>query len=313
MAIYIYEHSCRISRGLTNQLIMLIAAIRYVESQRRPEDTCAFCIGSFYTDIRDQTKTVSFNEIMDLSPLSDRFPYICFLDYHNQHIKNLTLGKEAVSLHGILSRRVYPCTIFASGQDTLLYSWTDGIVRKLQAWYPWDLESEDVLSLLKSISFRVTVQRDELLVHQRIHLVHLRNEPDAIRWWSKKNGMSPDSFERLLHKKYLQCIRIFLPRTEPVIVITGRAENNPVLNTLQCDGYHILQCQKTHSDRELSALEDLAFAEKYARNGIFIGCKKGSTFSACLLETRVRFLTSVHMDLDNIKSTVSIHKIELRG
>ena len=216
------------------------------------------------------------------------------------------IGKERISLREILSRRA-SCVISTPDKETPIYEWTDGIIRRLQGWYPWDLESDDVSSLLKHISFRiVATDHPDLLPHPRTHLVHLRNEPDAIQWWSKKNGTSGDSFERLLNRKYIQCVKMFIPRTEPVIVITGREDQNPVVDALRGDGYRIVQCRKVHRERELSALEDRAFAERYAKDGIFIGCKNGSTFSACLLETRVRFCKSVHMDLDNIRSTVTV-------
>lgn len=99
---------------------------------------------------------------------------------------------------------------------------------------------------------------------------------------------------------------MFIPKTEQLIVITGRTENNPVLHVLCQQGYNILQCPKTHKEREMSALEDLSFAEHYAHDGIFIGCKRGSTFSSCLLETRISFKKSAHLDLDNLKSIVFI-------
>lgn len=305
MTIYIYEHSCTISRGLTNQLIMLIAAIRFADKQRRGEECCGFCIGSFYKDIRDQKNVTSFNEIMDLSVLSKHFPYIRFFDYHERHSKNLSIQTEYFSLQEIICRKPCPCSIYQSENE--IFEWTNGIVKLLKNYYSWDLESPQVVSVMKDFSFKIKAKLDNIKWRDApVHLLHLRNEPDAIKWWSKQNGMSENMFEQLLNKKFIQCVNIFIPKTEQLIVITGRPENNPVLNVLHNQGYMILQCVKTYTEREILALEDLSFAENCAHDGIFIGCKRGSTFSSCLLEPRISFKKSVHLDLDNIKSTVVI-------
>lgn len=313
MTIYIYEHSCPISRGLTNQLIMLIAAIRFVDKQRREDEFCGFGIGCFYKDIRDQKKITSFNEIMDLSILSDYFPSIRFFDYHERHSKNLkiqTKPGELFSLQEIINRKPCPCSIYK--EENQVFEWKNRIVTKLKSHHPWDLDSPQVVSLMRHFSFKISVKVLNVeATDECIHLLHLRNERDAIKWWSKQNGMSENIFEQSLNKKFIQCVKIFIPKTEKLIVITGRVVNNPVLVELSQDGYNILQCLKTYEEREMSALEDLSFAERHARNGIFIGCKRGSTFSSCLLEPRIPFKKSVHLDLDNIKSTVLICEKEM--
>jgi hypothetical protein len=119
--------------------------------------------------------------------------------------------------------------------------------------------------------------------------------------------MSCQEFENALNKKYESCILLNITKLdEPIIVISSRVEDNPVVRMMNEMGYWIVKCKKKREGRELNAIEDLLFAEKYARGGCFIGCAGGSTFSSCLLSRRIHFSRSVQINLDNLSDEASI-------
>lgn len=303
MPIYIYQHTCPLSKGLTNQLIILTSFLESLSSL--PTQNKAVAIGSFFTDFNDLKKTCSFFDVFEMSVFEKSFPSICFLDYHeSKNIYSSSLdSKISTNLKYILSKK--DDSIYSNKK--LKYFWTDLIViNNYRPSINWDLNSPTFINIIKTLSFRITISK-YILPKQKIHLMHLRNEKDAIKWWSKQNNMSMNEFEKHLNNQYIGCVKMFISKQDILIVITGRSSQNPVIESLKQDGYTIEQCLKIYQERELSAIEDLVFAEKNV-NGLFIGCKKGSTFSAHLLEHRVPFTHSIHLDLDRIhlSPTISI-------
>lgn len=303
MPIYIYQHTCPLSKGLTNQLIILTSFLESLLSL--PTQNKAIAVGSFFTDFNDLKKTCSFFDVFEMSVFEKSFPNICFFDYHDsKNIYSSSLHSTPLTnLKYILSKK----SNLIYTNDSLKYSWKDGIIiYNFKPNINWNCDSPILIHIMKNLSFKLSLSY-KTLPKQKIHLMHLRNEKDAIKWWSKQNNMSMNEFEKHLNNQYIGCVKMFISKQDILIVITGRSSQNPVIESLKQDGYTIEQCLKIYQERELSAIEDLVFAEKNV-NGLFIGCKKGSTFSAHLLEHRVPFTHSIHLDLDRIhlSPTISI-------
>jgi hypothetical protein len=300
MPIYIYQQTCPLTNGLTNQLIILISFLESLSSL--PIHDKAIAIGSFFTDYNDLKKTCSFFDVFEMSVFEKSFPTISFLDYH--HSKNIYScsfdSGISTNLKNIISQK-YKCPFTIYSNNSVNYIWKDSIIiGNHKPKTGWNLHSSTFINIMKTLSFKIKVSSRNILPSQTIHLMHLRNERDAIKWWSKQNHMSMNEFEEHLNQQYIRCVKMFIPKTDILIIITGRSSENPVIESLKNDKYNIEQCVKIHQERELSAIEDLLFAEKNV-NGVFIGCKNGSTFSKCLLEHRVAFTNSIHLDLDNIQ------------
>jgi hypothetical protein len=199
----------------------------------------------------------------------------------------------------------YPCQVYHSNTGEKFIFPGKKQVQSLQTVFPWDHHSPKVVSILKHLRFEITPATElQLEAYGRsnvVHIIHLRNEEDAIQWWAKQNKMSCQEFRNALQKKYESCIQMHIEKLdEPIIVITSKVDDNPVLAFMNEKGYWVVQCKKHNKGRELNAIEDLLFAEKYARGGCFIGCAGGSTFSSCLLSRRIKYSKSVQINLDNL-------------
>lgn len=305
MTIYIYEHTSQITRGLTNQLICLISAIQYIckESDLYDEIKHVVAIGPFYPDF-GKNDQMSFFDVVDMSIFEYHFPGMYFIDYFKRN-NNIYHGE--ISLQRILQeQKNFPCKIYYDN-DKVAFVWTNGKVKRVGSGCTWQLDCPILKSIMKHLQFKIPFRPMPDLNHcinnepnLKIHLLHLRNEPDAIDWWSKQNHMTKTAFSNVLNDKYLQCVRKYIPINEILLILTAQPLNNQVIDCLKREGYQIFCQMHETNQREINAIQDLQFAQMYARNGIFIGCKKGSTFSACLLQSRISFLKSVHIDLDRI-------------
>lgn len=323
--IYTYHNPSLTSRGLTNQIIILRAAI---ESLYRKGTPCALAIGAFYDDVNDQTQTQSFFNILDMTKLQSRYsPIVTFMDLHPSYTGYFFIGKDMSmecdgdgggSLESIITTQRHchngPVTITNGDGDRthapMRYDWTGVQVRGAPT-RDWDMDSEDCREFTRDLVFRIkhtpaiqdpriTALKPSSSSSGVVHMLHLRNEPDGLQWWSARNRMSTRNFDLHLTKQYVRMVKEYIPTRDILLVLTARTTSNPVLDILEELGYTMVMCKKTFAGRELAAIEDLDFAQKHT-NGMFLGCRKGSTFSACMLRYRVQYRGEVHLDLDRIR------------
>lgn len=172
--------------------------------------------------------------------------------------------------------------------------------------------------LISMIRFREEVVRDALYWNyrgqlqktKRTSVVHLRNEKDAVEVWSRRNGKNPDEFRSLLNHCYFNTIRKWLPPLEcDVIVLTSEFENNPVVQWMLDNGYHVHHVPKsehTKPYREVCAAVDMEASRLYCDHTFIGTCniKKlgGSTFSYFLFCMMPPSVTKVCIDIDNLLS-----------
>ena len=141
---------------------------------------------------------------------------------------------------------------------------------------------------------------------EKINVMHLRIEDDAIIHWSKQNKLNEKEFEKLLHDKYHSAVYNNIPKCESILILSYIKNSHPFLDKLRKD-YDLILIDKQQyidtTDREISALIDLILSTYCT--GIFIGnhnheLKRGSTFSyfiSCLLP----HIPRIDIDLDNIR------------
>lgn len=139
------------------------------------------------------------------------------------------------------------------------------------------------------------------------HVIHLRNENDAIDHWSSIAGMDPIAYQDKLHDIYKQEIGMCIEKDKLTIILTGLKENNPILAWMDQEGYKfdLFHNEETGTDRELSAIYDLVLATHC--QDIFIGAYQkdsavfaGSTFSFFISQLLPHSIHKVLIDMDNI-------------
>ena len=136
----------------------------------------------------------------------------------------------------------------------------------------------------------------------KINVIHLRLEDDAIRFWS--NEMGEKQFQTSLEKKYIQLIKIYIPKNEEIILLS-QTQNNAVVDFLSENGYKYNFSEKFFEGREKNAIVDLLLSQKC--NHIFIGAynivkKNGSTYSNYISNIINKDVMKVGFDIDNLES-----------
>ncbi len=142
----------------------------------------------------------------------------------------------------------------------------------------------------------------------KMHVIHLRIEDDAITHWSKQNRLSETEFKTVLEGKYEKIIKENILTGESILVLSHIKSAHLFIKKLKND-YNIILIDKEKyintADRELNAVVDLILSTYCS--GIFIGNhnfrnKRGSSFSYiinCLISC-----PKIFIDLDNIKADV---------
>jgi len=144
----------------------------------------------------------------------------------------------------------------------------------------------------------------DLTLQNKINVVHLRIEDDAIDHWSQVNKMNKLEFKNILEHKYISYIEKFIDKDEQTIILSGNSTNN-VIQFLTENNYNYLLPTKIFNEREKNAIIDLLIS-KYCNN-IFIGNynfinKSGSTFSYYVSKIINNDNNNIFIDLDDINS-----------
>jgi len=141
--------------------------------------------------------------------------------------------------------------------------------------------------------------------------IHLRIEPDAIKYWSRQNKMAPSQFEEKLHEKYLQVITENVPRGSRLYILTFDINHDFVkrlandYTIIGINSQDLVKQELGFTGREACAALDLLVAERCT--GTFIGChnfelNRGSTFSYTLWKRMHNAEKGVFIDLDDIEN-----------
>jgi hypothetical protein len=165
---------------------------------------------------------------------------------------------------------------------------------------------EDILNKIvySSAFYQLAAKMTERIeVKQKVNVIHLRVEPDAIVHWSKMNKMEPDIFKTHIEAKYIELIKKYMNKMDPIIVLSNSIINN-VTEFLLKNNYNIFITDKYFEHREQNALVDLLVSKRC--NNVFIGCfnnklKIGSTFSYYITRMVDPSVMKVGIDIDSIK------------
>jgi len=142
--------------------------------------------------------------------------------------------------------------------------------------------------------------------YEKINVVHLRLEDDALVHWGKQNNMGVEHFKTVLGNKCIGLIEKYIKKDELTVILSYSYENN-VFNFLKNNNYHFLHVKKNieNKQREIYAIHDLLLSTKC--NNVFIGnfCMKmlaGSSFSYYILQKlEAQNVKKVLINLDSIE------------
>ena len=167
---------------------------------------------------------------------------------------------------------------------------------------------------LKDIQFDCSLKSNISYNNEKnISVIHLRNENDAIKHWSRMNRVNESLFQNMINDKYIHLIKKYIPIDSCIFILTSRSINNPVINQLYNLHYkniHLLEKKSPY--REWNAAEDICMAEhmmknRFAENKILIAPANGSTFAHWLIK-KLSWTEMIEFNLDKINHPENHHK-----
>lgn len=151
-------------------------------------------------------------------------------------------------------------------------------------------------------------QRANLNKDDKINVIHLRLEDDALKHWSTINHLSKMQFKRLMKKKYIDLIKKYIDKTDYNIILSW-SKKNPVYDFLQREGYQILKIDKLYDRRELNAIFELLVSSlcnnKVIGNFNFKNIN-GSSFSYYMCKLMNSNVEKIMIDLDHIHNSEQV-------
>ena len=144
----------------------------------------------------------------------------------------------------------------------------------------------------------------------KINVIHLRLEDDAIAHWSKMNNMTESCFQNSIETKYTELIKKYINKNDLTVVLTN-SKKNVVFDFLHVEGYTFITLNKLYEDRELNAIIELLVSK--ICNNRFIGNfnftkLNGSTFSYFISKMLNSNVEKITIDLDKIVDSEQITK-----
>jgi hypothetical protein len=163
-------------------------------------------------------------------------------------------------------------------------------------------------NILTNISYHsdFTNKSEDILkkinIDNKINVIHLRLEEDAINYWSKMNNLNQEMFQSYIENKYIDLIEKYVSKTDQNIIVSSSLKNK-VIDFLIENNYQCIFNDKYFEDREKNAIVDL-LVSNYC-NHIFIGNfnikhSNGSTFSYYIGKYIKNDITEIYIDLDKI-------------
>jgi len=179
----------------------------------------------------------------------------------------------------------------------------------------WNRENIDYI--LTNLLFNdrcITIAKkviDEIPLKNKINMIHLRVEDDALKHWSIMNKTSYEDFKEKICKKYINLIIRYFDKQDHIVVLTYDIDN-PVIKYMYDNGYKYSFVNKKNGlGRELNAAIDINVSRSC--NGVFIGCanlenNSGSTFSFYVhLLAKKNNAKSVMFDIDHINDPEKVY------
>jgi hypothetical protein len=136
----------------------------------------------------------------------------------------------------------------------------------------------------------------------KINVIHLRLEDDAIRHWSRQNNMTEEVFKSYIENKYIDLISRFINKNDSTFILSYSL-SNVVIDFMVKNNYNVILSEKQFDGRELNAIVDLLVSKSC--NNVFIGAynfenETGSTFSKYIGTMLPVNVKKVCVDLERI-------------
>ena len=141
--------------------------------------------------------------------------------------------------------------------------------------------SKEFLYFLRNIYFCENISTisnnyviENIDIKQKINVIHLRLEDDAIQCWVKDSIYTdPQIYKIAVENKYIKIISDNINKDDNTIIICGDY-NNAVVNYLDKNNYKIFKTPKFDTNRDVAAIYDLIISQNC--NNIFVGILESS-------------------------------------
>ena len=142
----------------------------------------------------------------------------------------------------------------------------------------------------------------EINIKEKINIIHIRNETDAINFWGGINKLNPVQYKETLENKYIYLITKYLDKNSHNIILSMNTDNK-VIDYLKDNNYSYNFINKNDYGREINAIVDLIISNKCS--GVFIGNVNpinfhGSSFSYCIYKMLDSNIKKILVDTDDI-------------
>jgi len=163
-------------------------------------------------------------------------------------------------------------------------------------------------NILKNIVFLKNIvlpenEHNYISKYNKINVIHLRIEVDAILHWSKMNNMPQLFFQNYIEQKYINIIKKYINKNELTVLLTY-SNDNKVIRYLKQNEYNYYISPKIDKwGREINAIKDASIIDLC--NNVFIGNfnlqnLNGSSLSYYLLNKLRPNVKCITIDLDRI-------------
>ena len=140
----------------------------------------------------------------------------------------------------------------------------------------------------------------------KINVIHLRLEDDAIKFWSRINMMPEEKYKKTIETKYIDLIKQHFNLSIPILILS-MSENNNVINFMKHNNYKIfIQDKQKVIGRDTNAILD--YLSGIRCTDCFIGNlnpndNHGSTFSYAIINNLPSHVKKIGIDLDRINDS----------
>lgn len=281
--------------GFTNQIISLISAIMMGIRKGKK----IIILGKFLNQYNDPNSLSFASEIFDLDYINSylqNIKLICISNFNYELIKND--DQLVYSVNGEIFTDPQTNNVYKGGNNypfSYLFYW----ISHNRNLYDYFFQKIRFRPIVKDISI---IPND---LPEKLNVLHLRNEEDAIKHWSKQNRMSECKFLTKLNQLYIKNILKYIDPLIPILIISSnKDQNSEIYSFLRSNNYMYILKDALFQQRELNAIYEFNCAIKC--NEVFIGnfnldgCN-GSSFSY-LIYKNINPKISVMIDLDHLNN-----------
>ena len=187
-----------------------------------------------------------------------------------------------------------------------IFGWINAIDKNLFDDILGNLTFVDLFSTLTDIF----MNNKQINTANKINVLHLRLEQDAIDHWSKMNSMEPNIFKYIIEQTYIKLIKRYVGKDEMNVILSYSTQNS-VIDFLKANQYLYCFTDKLTIGREINAAIDLNIG-CHLCNNLFIGNfdmfhLNGSSLSYYLIN-KYKSNPSIKMSLINLDHILNVEQ-----